>query len=71
MVGIYEIIGSIGLILIVLAQITKKRKIQYELDIFGGVALLIYSLWLKNLIFIVLQAMFVIVAAYELYKTKF
>jgi len=67
---IFIIIGSIGLILISIGVITKKRKKQNILYIMGGLSLLSYSISLKNIIFIILQSVFTIAAIYDLIKIK-
>ncbi|MBU2104396.1 MAG: hypothetical protein KKF67_01305 [Nanoarchaeota archaeon] len=67
---IFTIIGAIGLILISIGIITKKRKNQDILYIFGGICLLVYSTFLKNTIFIILQFIFTLTAIYDLTKVK-
>lgn len=64
-----EIFGIIGLILITIA-IWQKEKQQDKLFIVGGLALFIYSYSLHNVIFIILQIVFILSALIELSKRK-
>jgi hypothetical protein len=64
-----EIFGIIGLILISIA-IWQKEKRQDELFVIGGLTLLIYSYSLHNVIFIILQIVFILSAIIELLKRK-
>ena len=72
MINIFKIIGTLGLVFIILGLLikSKNRKIRDILYIFGGLFLAIYSIHLKDIIFIVLQFIFVIVAVYDLIKLK-
>lgn len=64
-----EIFGVVGLIFISIAIWLKEKK-QDILFIIGGLALLIYSASIKNLIFILLQLVFILSALIELLKLK-
>ena len=70
MIAFFDIIGIIGLILIVTAVVLKKRKTQAIFFVFGGIFLAIYSILIKNYIFIVLQIVFVAASLYELWEFK-
>lgn len=67
-IDFFQIIGVLGLILITIGILNKKRKIQNIFYIFGGLSLLTYSIYLKNVIFIILQSIFSLAAAYNLIK---
>lgn len=69
-INIFKIIGIIGLILICLAMIVKKRTLRDTLSFFGGIGLLIYSIYLKDVIFIILQAVYIIVVSWDFLKEK-
>jgi len=69
-INFFSIIGALGLILIVIGILIKKRKKQDISYIFGGLFLLIYSIYLKNTIFIILQSVFILSATYDLIKRK-
>jgi lipid-A-disaccharide synthase-like uncharacterized protein len=73
-VNIFYVIAVIGLLLIIsgtlmIYQRTKiRKKYTYPLLILGGVCLEIYSIYIKDLIFIILQGVFIISAIYGLIK---
>ena len=68
MINIFKIFGAIGLILIVIGVLIKKEKIQDIYFIIGGIFLEVYSIHLRDVIFITLQSVFILTAAYELIK---
>ena len=72
MVDIFKIIGVIGLILIIFGVLIKpkNRKIRDILYIFGGISLAAYSIYIKDVIFIILQIVFILVAIYDLVKIQ-
>jgi len=70
MIDIFKIVGALGLILISIGIISKKRKTQDALYVFGGLSLLIYSIYIGDLIFIILQIVFTLAALYDLVKQK-
>ncbi|MFH1590212.1 MAG: hypothetical protein ABIB43_06615 [archaeon] len=67
---IFKIIGIIGLLLITAGILLRKRKFEDILYIFGGAFLLIYSISIKDMIFIVLQIIFTIAAVYDYIRLK-
>lgn len=67
---IFKVIGALGIILISIGIITKKRSIQDIYYILGGLCLAIYSLYIKDLIFIILQIIFILAAIYDLVKVN-
>jgi len=69
-INFFSIIGALGLILIITGILIKKRKRQDIFYIFGGLSLLIYSIYLKNTIFIILQSVFTLSATYDLIKRE-
>ena len=69
--NIFKLIGALGIILIVIGIILKKRERQDVFFILGGVCLEIYSIYIEDTIFIVLQAFFILAAVYDLSKRKF
>lgn len=66
--NIFKVIGAIGLLLIALGVITKDRKRQNILYILGGIGLEIYSIYLKDTIFIILQIVFTVASIYDLVR---
>ncbi|MFN3966638.1 MAG: hypothetical protein ACK4JE_02935 [Endomicrobiia bacterium] len=71
MIDFPKIIGALGIILISIGIITKKRKIQDIFYILGGICLEIYSIYIGDLIFIILQIIFTLTAIYDFIKIKF
>ena len=69
---IFDIIGALGILFIIIGMVlkSKKRELRDYFYILGGISLLTYSIYLKDLIFIILQAVFIIVAVYDLSKLK-
>ena len=66
----FKIIGIIGLVLISLGMIVRKRTLRDALSFFGGVGLLIYSIYLKDMIFIILQSVYILVVSFDFIKEK-
>ena len=66
--NVYKLVGALGLVLISIGVITKSEKKQDILFIIGGIGLEIYSIYIRDAIFIILQIIFTITAAYELFK---
>lgn len=66
----FKIIGAIGLLLISIGIITKKRSVQDALYIGGGLCLEAYSIYLGDVIFILLQILFTLAAVYDLIKVR-
>lgn len=71
---IKELIGIIGLILIIIGNLTIyqtkaiRRKFTYPLLIVGGVFLAVYSYLIDNTIFLILQIAFILASVYGLIK---
>jgi len=66
---IYKIFGILGLILISIGVITQKKN-EDLFYIFGGMALLVYSIYIGDYIFVILQVIFTISAIYHFLKLK-
>ena len=71
MIDIFKIIGALGIILISIGIITKKRKTQDIFYILGGLCLETYSIYIGDLIFIILQIIFTLAAIYDFAKIQF
>lgn len=65
MVDAYKLIGAIGLILISIGIVVKNRKKQDVFYIAGGICLEIYSIYIRDVIFIILQIIFTLAAVYD------
>lgn len=63
---LFRIIGAIGLMFITFGVLSKNRVRQDVLFIIGGVLLEAYSIYLRDVIFIPLQVIFVLAAIYGL-----
>ena len=67
---LFKALGVIGLVAICIGMIVKKRRTRDKFAIIGGLGLLVYSIFLKDVIFIVLQAVYTLVITIDLLKTK-
>ena len=68
-----KLVGALGLMLIIAGLLKKKKKQELYFFLSGGIALAIYSFYIQDLVFIILQIVYVIVTTYELIglrKTK-
>ena len=68
---LFKGIGAVGLVLISTGIIVGRRKTQSILFIIGGLCLGAYSIYIRDLIFIILQVVFTLVAIYEFIKLQF
>jgi len=67
---IFKAIGALGLVFITIGVLTKKRLKEDVLFIIGGLLLEVYAIYLKDVIYIPLQLIFVAAAAYGIYQVK-
>jgi len=73
-INIFQLIAIIGILSIISGtlMISSKKKIRrrytYPLLILGGICLEIYSIYIQDLIFIILQGVFIISSVYGLIK---
>ncbi len=67
---LFKILGAIGMIMISYGIVTKNNSLHDWLFIGGGILLLIYSISLRDPIFIPLQIIFILASVYKFYKTK-
>ena len=58
-------LGIIGLFLIIIGILVRKRKKEDLFYIFGGICLAVYSFSKGDVIFITLQIVFTLVAMYD------
>ena len=68
MINVFKIVAVLGIILLSIGIISKKRKLQDLYYIFGGLCLETYSIYIRDLIFITLQIIFILTAIYDLVK---
>ena len=67
-INAFKFIGALGLLLISIGLLLKYRKHQNIFYIVGGVCLELYSISIKDAIFIILQIIFTFSAIYDLIK---
>ncbi len=67
---IFKISGALGLVCITIGVLTKDRIRENILFIVGGCLLEVYSVALRDMIFIPLQVIFVVASVYEVYELK-
>ena len=65
---IFKLAGILGLICIILGVIYKKKQDHFYLP--GGILLAVYSIYIGDLIFIILQLVFIIAVIYDLFFRK-
>ena len=71
MVNVFTLIGALGILLISIGIVVKKRKTQDIYYVLGGLCLEAYSIYTRDVIFIVLQIIFTLAAAYDFAKLQF
>jgi len=67
---LFKLFGVVGLILITFGIFCKKETNQDKVFALGGIFLLLYSVHLRDVIFITLQTVFIGASVYEIYKLK-
>ena len=68
MLSVFKLFGILGLILIIIGVLLKKREKEDMFYIAGGISLEVYSISIKDPIFITLQAVFILAAIYDLVR---
>lgn len=66
--NLVKIIGALGIILISVGIIKRKRKTQVLYFIAGGICLEVYSIFIGDIIFIILQLVFIASALYDYFR---
>ncbi len=66
----FKILGAFGLVFITFGVIEKNRVRQNVYFIIGGLLLEVYAVYLRDVIYIPLQLIFVAASVYELYHLK-
>jgi hypothetical protein len=66
----FKIIGAFGLVFITVGVIEKNRIHQNVYFIIGGLLLEVYAIYLRDVIYIPLQLIFVAASIYELHHLK-
>ena len=68
---LFNVLGGLGLGLISLGVIIKDRFRQGVLFFIGGLFLLAYSVFVRDIIFTALQLVFLAAASYTIYETSY
>jgi hypothetical protein len=68
MLDVFKILGASGLLLISIGLLIKNRVIQNMLFICGGTLLEMYSIHIQDIIFTVLQFVFILSAFFDLVR---
>jgi len=71
MIPVFKIIGGLGILLIAIGLSLKERQLQDIFYICGGICLEVYSIYINDFIFIVLQLVFTFAAVYDLVRLKY
>lgn len=66
----FKIVGALGILIIAAGILINNRKKQGVFYIIGGVCLEIYSIYISDVIFIILQLIFIFTAIYALIKNQ-
>jgi lipid-A-disaccharide synthase-like uncharacterized protein len=75
-IDIFKIIGIFGLVSIIIGtfMISIKKRIRrryiYPFLLIGGICLTIYSIYIKDTIFIILQITYTLIVIYDIIKLK-
>ncbi len=62
---LFKIIGAFGVVFIAIGVLINNRKRENILYIIGGLCLEAYSIYLGDMVFIVLQIIFILSAIYD------
>ncbi|MEK6963970.1 MAG: hypothetical protein AABX70_06070 [Nanoarchaeota archaeon] len=62
---LFFLVGAVGLLLVIFGVLSKKRKVQDVYYMCGGLCLLVYSIFIKDWIFVTLQCVFILAAFYD------
>ena len=68
MISIFKILAVIGLSILSWGILSKDRKKQDILFVIGGILLITYSIYIKDIIIIAVQGVFTLSALYSLIK---
>jgi lipid-A-disaccharide synthase-like uncharacterized protein len=66
--SIFKLFGIVGLLIITTGIFSKNETAQDKVFATGGIFLLLYSIHLRDPIFITLQSVFILASLYEIYK---
>ena len=61
-------IGALGIMFVSIGVLKRGNKMGTIFYLLGGICLEAYSIYIWDEVFIILQAVFIVVAAYEVHK---
>ncbi len=67
---LFKIVGILGLVFIIIGEVLRRKKQQDLVFIAGGILLCAYSVFLNDLVFIILQVVFTLIAIYDYFKKR-
>ena len=67
---VFKIVGILGLVFIIIGEVLRRKKQQDLVFIAGGILLTVYSVYLNDLVFIILQVVFTLIAVYDYFKKR-
>lgn len=67
---VFKLVGALGLLLITGGVLTTQPGRRNILFTVGGIGLLVYSIYLKDPVFIPLQLVFILASLHELRKRR-
>jgi hypothetical protein len=70
MITLFKLIGAAGIILISIGILARKRIVQDSYYVLGGICLEAYSIYIGDMIFIVLQILFTSAALHDIIKIR-
>lgn len=70
---IFKVIGALGLVSLIIGTLMLShrkinRKIIYPFLLVGGILLAIYSFYIDNIIFIILQIFYILTVLYDIIR---
>lgn len=71
MINIFQLSGALGLVCITIGVLLKKRVREDIFYVIGGLLLEVYSVYIRDPVFITLQIIFIGAAVYDFIKIQF
>jgi hypothetical protein len=65
---LFKAIGALGILFVSAGVLKAEKKIGSIFYLLGGICLEFYSIYINDLVFIILQGIFIIIAAYKVWK---
>ncbi|MBI4116468.1 YgjV family protein [Candidatus Pacearchaeota archaeon] len=68
--NLFSLLAVIGLLILTWGILTKKDNKRNFLFLIGGALLIIYSIYIKDIIIVAVQVIFTLAAGYKLWRKK-